>query len=177
MKTKFATFIIIGILLASCSQVTHMQENGELHNQPLNLPYLRAEKGKTWLEFDPDQCGMRDPWSSWDADETQSFWNNCQSKCRQIDTRGKRSKCIYDCVLREGHSSQGIEVFDVKVTTFEEKFGSPRLICEACDCPAGVTVYVLVADHDVEAMLGMGYRHVVKSCGSATPGADPYGCP
>jgi hypothetical protein len=47
MKNKFTTYVIISVLLASCSQVTHMQENGELL---LNLPYLRAEKGKTWVE-------------------------------------------------------------------------------------------------------------------------------
>jgi hypothetical protein len=84
---------------------------------------------------------------------------------------------MYECLLIEGHPRQGIEIFDIKITTFEEKFGYPVAICEACDCPQGFTLYVLVANSDVDAMLEMGYRYVVESCGSATPGADPYGCP
>jgi hypothetical protein len=181
-------FLLIGLLLSGCLAVPSSTTTASLTLAPtdtptaksslaLNLPPLPSEEGKTWLETDTTQCGGG-PWSTWEASVAEASWADCQSVCGQIDRWRERSECWYECVLRKGHPRQGIEVFDIRVVTFEEKFGGDYVaLCEACSCPDGFTLYVQVSKLDVDAMLDMGYRYVVESCGSATPGADPYGCP
>ena len=115
----------------------------------LKIPDLPIQEGKTWLEIDPGQC------TRWWRDENGD-----------IDITS----------IQEHYAEKGFEVYDMKTITFAQKFGEIVAICDHCSCPQGFTLYVLVADADVDALLAIGYRNIVENCKLVPPGIYVYGC-
>jgi hypothetical protein len=136
----------------------------------LNLPDLAEENGKTWLETDPVQCAGN-PWEKW-ARSDASIPIECSSNCKDGDAR-QNGDCRDKCIVQKYYSGKGIQVFDVKYASYEEKFGRVIPICEACDC-AGGTMYVQVADAQADEMEALGYGPVVRVCDAAM--SQQYGC-
>jgi hypothetical protein len=138
----------------------------------LHLPDLPEEAGKTWLEIDPVQCGGN-PWEGDWVPMAGTVSAKCQQQCGHLP-QSERWMCESKCFLQKYYAYQGVIVYDIRWISYEEKFGRWIAICEACDCPAGSTLYVQVAGSSVAAMLNMGYQHVVKDC--TLEGPRPYGC-
>ena len=167
-KLTIACLFILVFLLAGCrsSQATTSQ------GKKLKIPDLPEESGKTWLEIDPIQCGgnaWQGDWTKTDATVPQK----CQSQCNQGADREK-STCQDNCLLRAYYSREGVEIFEIKSITYEEKVGEYIPLCLACGCPGGETIYIQTQDSAVEQMLELGFRHVVRNCDTATP--QPYYC-
>jgi hypothetical protein len=154
-----------GVLTPTLSQ-------GLTPGKSLNIPDLPNEVGKTWLEINPKQCG-RNPWEQELRQTDSAVPERCQLQCESLD-RPTKTQCIVQCLVERYYAIEGIEIFNLRTINFEEKFGAPILICEACDCPAGYTLYVQVTDDDVPGMLAADYRHIITSCETANP--RPYGC-
>lgn len=138
----------------------------------LNIPDLPSEEGKTWLETDPIQCG-ENPWEKFWEENEEKVPEMCSNQCETAEEKVDW-KCQVACLIREYYSRQGVDIFDIRMISFEEKFGTPIPICEACCCPSGSTIYLQVSNSDVDTMLQMSYRHIVTSCETADP--KPYGC-
>jgi hypothetical protein len=55
-------------------------------------------------------------------------------------------------IIRDYYDRLGVTVFDA---TTAQKY---EIVCAACSCPEGHTLYLLVRGEDVEQMVEVGYR-------------------
>ncbi|MGI0040921.1 MAG: hypothetical protein ACRD94_03035, partial [Nitrosopumilaceae archaeon] len=97
---------------------------------------------KTWVEIDPIQCGG----NPWEIDWLESHPNDFSIYARLI-TNEKID------LIKNYYKKQDIEIFDVKSFPWEDV-----AVCEACSCPAGYTLYLLVSDYDVQMMQELGFK-------------------
>ena len=119
------------ILLASCIK------------QGIDLP---KENEKTWIEIDPTQC-LSNPW---EGDWIKSHDNNYSGYPRDVHTSELEQEEIQ--IIKNYYQKQGITIFDVKSEWTHE------IVCEACSCPQGYTLYLLVSSSDVNKMLELSYK-------------------
>ena len=97
---------------------------------------------KTWVEIDPIQCGG----NPWEKDWLESHPDDFSIYARLI-TNEKIE------LIKNYYKKQDIEIFDVKSFPWEDV-----AVCEACSCPAGYTLYLLVSNYDVQKMQEFGYK-------------------
>ncbi len=158
----------------------------------LNLPELPETDGRIWLETDPIQ-GWNIPWREWMWEEWiarhygewtqiyQDYWigtqgyPDCPRRCEQTNDLPDR-ECVVECLVKHYYLMQGVVIYNIKTSIFEEKFGHEIGICEAEDCPAGYTLYIQVDDTDIDTMLELGCRNIVASCETIPPNIYIYGC-
>jgi len=201
--TIIAIIVILEFVLMGC--VTRDQEtlaepsastvaNRSLEpEEDLNLPELVVEDGRIWLETDPIQ-GWNNPWREWMWEEWigrhyetwtqtyQDYWigergfPNCPTRCEQNGDILPDRACVIVCLVKHYYLMEEIIIYDVKISTYQEKFGQEVAICEAEDCPAGYTLYVQVAEAEVDTMIELGYRNIITSCGTIPPNVYVYGC-
>ncbi|PIR89626.1 MAG: hypothetical protein COU07_01915 [Candidatus Harrisonbacteria bacterium CG10_big_fil_rev_8_21_14_0_10_40_38] len=93
--------------------------------------FLPKVPEKTWVQIDPRQCNMN-PWQEVVIDEP--------------------APADDDSLIRSYYASQNVEVFDIKRKVTQE------VVCLACSCPTGETVYLLVSNGDVNSMLAFGFQ-------------------
>ena len=55
-------------------------------------------------------------------------------------------------MVRSYYAEIGIAVYDIK------RVETHQVVCAACSCPAGHTLYLLVDDNNVAAMLQLGFE-------------------
>ena len=119
--------------------------------QGINLP---KETGKTWVEIDPIQC-LGNPWEvDWLKAHEEEFKDKPYGAYgeypRDFNTLELESEEIR--IIKDYYQKQGITIFDVKSEWTHEG------VCDACDCPEGYTLYLLISDSDVDKMLELGYK-------------------
>jgi hypothetical protein len=102
------------------------------------LPMTQPPEETTWVEIDPIQC-LGNPW---EQDWLESHNNDYASYPRDDEFE----------VIKDYYEKQGIAIFDVKS---ERKY---EIVCEACSCPRGDSLSLLVSDSDVGVMLELGYK-------------------
>ena len=93
--------------------------------------FLPEVSEKAWVQIDPRQCNMN-PWQEVVADRPLPLDD--------------------DSLIRSYYMSQGEEIFDIKRKQGQE------VVCMACTCPTGETVYALVLESDVDAMVAFGFE-------------------
>lgn len=130
------TFLLGIILIAGCV-------NKAVDKPNINLP---KEDGKTWVQIDPVQC-LGNPW---EVDWLRSYDNNYSAYPREIHTSELEQEEIQ--IIKNYYKKQGIIIFDVKSKWTHE------IVCEACSCPKGNTLYLLVSDSDIDKMLRFNYK-------------------
>lgn len=136
----------------------------------LYLPELVEDDSRIWLETDPIQ-GWNNPWREWMWEEWirrhyeewtqtyQGYWigehdfPDCPNRCEQNGDILPDRACVIGCLVKHYYSMEEIIIYNVETSTYQEKFGQEIAICEAEDCPAGYTLYVQVAETDVEKCL------------------------
>src|SRR3989344_2377089 len=106
------------ILLASCIK------------QGIDLP---KENEKTWIVIDPTQCLS----NHWEGYWIKSHDNNYSVYPRDVHTSELEQEEIQ--IIKNYYQKQGITIFDVKSEWTHE------IVCEACSCPQGYTLYLLVS--------------------------------
>jgi len=99
--------------------------------------------GATWVSIDPIQC-MGNPW---EEDWLQSHNGSWESYLREWDSQRM--------IVIDYYSRLGIRVFEAA-----QEVWSGAIICEACSCPAGYTLYLQVPDGDVDSILALGFEVV-----------------
>jgi hypothetical protein len=193
--------VMLQLLLTGCTTPaldTLLAKDTPVTNESLKpkdalfLPELLEADGRTWLEIDPTQ-GWNNPWREWMwgdwiwryyDDWTQTYhdywigtlgYPDCPNRCEQLNNLLEQ-ECVIECLIKYYYLEQQVTIYEVKTSTYKEKFGHEIAICEAEDCPAGYTLYVQVADADITTMYELGYRSIVTSCDTVPPDTYIYGC-
>ncbi len=100
----------------------------------------------TWVALEPVQC-LGNPWEqdwlSQDGHDPESYPKNPTLKGLE--------PAEFD-IVRNFYLVHGVEVLD---SAWAPKF---EVVCMACSCPEGHTMFLLVRARDVEAMHALGYR-------------------
>ena len=108
--------------------------------------FLPDVEDKTWVQTDPTQC-MTNPW---EEDWLESNNYDYSSYPKDVHTPGLEQEEVE--IIKSYYQRQGITVFDVKSKQTHE------VVCAACFCPEGYTLYLLISDSDVPTMLQWGYE-------------------
>ena len=105
---------------------------GELFEVPASLPEM---DGMTWVQIDPVQCN-ENPW---------------EQDLSGLDNIPPGSDMEFELV-KGYYGEHGVAVSEIKRAT------THGLVCQACSCPAGHTLYLLIPDESVERMTGLGFE-------------------
>ena len=163
-KTKLYLGLILLILISGCVQ-KDFSRNEENKENIIDKPLEKIEK-KLWAKTDPIQC----LWNPWEKDWQKKHDNNYSVYPRDMYTPWLEKEEIE--IIKNYYEQQGVKVFDIRAITFTEKEGYVNGVCEACDCPQGYTLYLLISEKDVDTIIELGYSIYQKS----TP-QEEYTCP
>ena len=98
---------------------------------------------RVWVATEPIQC-LGNPWEQdWLASHDGQY-------PKDYSKPGLEPEEI--AIIRDYYERQGVTVF--RVTTR----GKYEVVCAACSCPEGYSLYLEVQDEDLEEMLSFGYR-------------------
>lgn len=111
-------------------------------SEDVNVP----APGRVWVATEPIQC-LGNPW---EHDWLESHSGDHSGYPKDPSTPGLEPKEI--AIIQSYYGRQGIEVF---ATETARKFD---VVCLACSCPEGHTLYLLVREQEVEQMIEFGYR-------------------
>ena len=130
-------FVVAGLLclvsLASCQQVSILR--------PWPPDLARA-----WVATEPIQC-LGNPW---EQDWLASHDNDYASYPKDPTKPGLESAEVE--IIKDYYRRQGVTVFEVAAK------GRYGVVCLACSCPEGYTLYLDVRQQDVPKMISLGYR-------------------
>jgi hypothetical protein len=101
------------------------------------------QPGRVWVAAEPVQCLG----NAWEQD-----WMTSHDGPYPKDHSRPGLEPEEVAILRDYYERQGVTVF--RVTT-RAKYA---VVCEACSCAEGYTLYLQVRDQDLEKMLSLGYR-------------------
>jgi len=99
---------------------------------------------KTFVSIDPVQCSSN-PWEQWFAESGTEFCPE-GSQCKPVSEN--------EVITRYFEKVHGITVYSV------ESYQKYDLVCDACSCPRGDELRLLVNITDVEKMEALGWKEV-----------------
>lgn len=100
----------------------------------------------TWVAIEPTQCLT----NAWEADWLAQHGNDYASYPKDFSTPGLEPEEV--AIITDYYRRQGVEVSG---TATMPKYG---IVCLACNCAEGHTMFLRVREGDVETMIGFGYR-------------------
>ena len=100
----------------------------------------------TWVAIEPTQC-LTNPW---EADWLSQSGHEYADYPKDPSTPGQEPGEI--TIITDYYRRQGVVVSD---TATAPKY---EVVCAACSCPEGHTMFLRVREGDVAAMIGFGYR-------------------
>ncbi len=106
-------------------------------------------KDATWMEIDPIQC-LGNPW--------EVDWINSHSYeeyPRDIITPELEKEEIE--IIKDYYANQDIVIIEI-----ESKW-TKETVCEACMCPEGYTLYILISNLNIEKLEKLGYKNSYKN--------------
>jgi hypothetical protein len=103
-------------------------------------------EAEVWVAIEPTQCMS----NAWERDWLAQNGNAYEDYPKDLSQPGLEPE-EYE-IIREYYLRQGVVVLGSATTP-----GAP-VVCLACSCREGRTLYLLVRDRDVETMVGFGYR-------------------
>lgn len=110
--------------------------------------YLPYGEGKAWVKMDPVQCLG----NAWEVDWLENNGGNYSAYPRDVIKRGRELEEIG--IINDYYEKQGIPISNIiTVDTYD-------VVCEACSCPQGYTLYVQVDKSDVFGMVDLGFNVV-----------------
>ncbi len=132
-KKRFIILVLSAIvLLISVLYFTPQQEDSQLYDKP----------GRTWMQADMIQC-LGNPWErNWLEIEIKESSDYPKWNVRQFS------------IIMNYYAQLDIKIHDIKTERTQE------IVCQACSCPTGETLYLLVYDAEVEKMHGLGYKTI-----------------
>lgn len=105
-----------------------------------NDSLLHDEPGKSWVKINPIQC-LGNPW--------ERYWLESEDKENQDYPVWQLRKFG---IVKDYYAEQNIKIHSIKSEITQE------VVCKACSCPTGETLYLQVYDAEVEKMEGLGYE-------------------
>src|SRR5512139_1076393 len=130
-------------LLASVALVCAC-ESGDSTVGTRNVVALNA--ANSWVAIEPTQC-LTNPW---EADWLAHHGGDYDAYPRDYSTPGLEPEEVD--IIKDYYRRQGVMVL---AATTAPKYD---MVCLACNCPEGHTLFLLVRESDVDTMLGFGYR-------------------
>ncbi|MBI2675030.1 MAG: hypothetical protein HYX24_01120 [Candidatus Aenigmarchaeota archaeon] len=114
--------------------------------QSINPVLLSRQAGRIWMETDPVQC-LGNPWEiDWLKSNNMDFYSYPKSsKTPELEPSEIE-------IIKDYYKKQKITIFDIKSKQTHE------IVCRACSCPEGYTLYLLVSDSDIIKMQEFGYK-------------------
>jgi len=129
----------LGIAFASLLTVVACQQHEILVPRPPSLQ-------RTWVAIEPIQC-LGNPW---ERDWLESHGGDYASYPKDPTTPGLEPKEVE--IIKDFYRRRGVVVFRAETRPKYE------VVCAACSCPEGHTLYLQVRLEDLETMLSYGYR-------------------
>lgn len=96
---------------------------------------------KVWIKIEPIQCGG----NPWEIDYHQK-----SNRMEHFRTQNSGEKGI--TIIKNYYDKKGIVILDGVMENFPD-----IAVCEACDCPDGYTLYLLIHAYDLTKMQEFGY--------------------
>ncbi len=109
---------------------------------------LYSGGGESWVQIDPVQCGGN-PWQQYWEEQRKKACPDASKACPFHDIKE-------EAIIQQYYRTQGIEVSDVKSRK------THAIVCMACSCPRGDTLYLFVNNRDVEQMVKLGYKRSIS---------------
>lgn len=121
--------------------------NENTFNQILSTFNLPTEKDLVWVEVDPVQC-MENSWEiDWLRENNNDYGNYPRGHILVIEEPEKE-------IIKKYYQKQGIIIFNIK----SEEYTGDFMVCEACSCSQGYTLYLQVLENDLNKILGQDLR-------------------
>jgi hypothetical protein len=128
MMRTLVSFVLASAVLAALGCQTE---------RPLHPPF---DPRFTWVATDPIQC-LGNPWEiEWLEEHDGDYSKYPRDKKEQLK------------IIDDYYERRGVKVFNTAIVNTYE------VVCCACSCPAGHTVYLYVKNEDVQTMLDFGFR-------------------
>ena len=94
---------------------------------------------KIWVQIEPTQC-LSNPWQ-------QDWLKN------HDDDYSSYPKAEESSIIKEYYKKQGITIYDIKTERMKD-----NIFCEACSCPKGEILQLLVEESNLNKMLELGFK-------------------
>ena len=142
MKGLSKIIIVYSILLAAgCAGQKSAANSNENAAQ---------EESTVWVSSEPIQC-LGNPWEkAWLEQEGKKYGDYPVGKILVIEEPEKK-------IIKDYYKGQSVEILQIKSKTFSEQ-GMSDIVCAACTCPQGYTLFLKVNEKDLEKMKEWGYK-------------------
>ncbi len=102
---------------------------------------------KIWMQTEPVQC-LGNPWEQdWLATKGRKYEDYPKGDPRVLEEAEKE-------IIRSFFEKEGIRIYKVEGVSFPDSV----MLCDACDCPQGYTLNVLIAPADSARLRNFGFR-------------------
>lgn len=102
----------------------------------------KLEIQKIWVKIDPIQC-LGNPW--------QQDWLNNHNMNYSLYPQALKNFNPEINIIKEYYGKKGVIIYDIKSKATRD------IVCNACSCPTGTTLYFLIDDSNTNKMLEFGY--------------------
>jgi len=141
-RTRNAHVVAVPFLALVCAATSCTSDDPALPTPGL----ARATKSFTWVAVEPTQCLT----NAWEEDWLARNGDNYAGYPKDYGTPGLGPEEI--AIIEDYYSRQGVVVSRTDTT---QKY---EVVCLACSCPEGHTLFLRVRTQDVDTMIGFGYR-------------------
>lgn len=125
IKYLLLTAVTVALLAASCSGGKNSS----------------SETKGIWMQTEPIQC-LQNPWEeAWLENNNKDYQAYPKGKPREVEPEEAR-------IIQAYFEDQGVTVLDWDF----ESFGDDVMVCDACSCPQGFTLYLKVKEADLATL-------------------------
>lgn len=143
-------FLISVILITAGCETTNNGQENRSSREP-DMPVWDGDDAHTadmaWMKTEPIQCLGND----WEKD-----WLERNNETEDAYPKGKPREIepVEAAIIQNYFEKQGITVADLDYEPFPED----QMVCEACTCPDGYTLYLQIAEGDRDKMREFGFE-------------------
>ena len=103
--------------------------------------------GTVWVEVDPVQC-LGNAWEvDWLRENNNDYDNYPRGHILVIEDEEEE-------IIKEYYKKQGINILYIKSV----EYSGDLIVCEACSCAQGYTLYLQISNANLDKMLNLGYK-------------------
>lgn len=139
----FLLILLVSVFSIGCGGTRDTTENTE---DPYSTPEWQNEQ-LIWMEMEPVQC-LGNAW--------QKFWINKEGRTADDYPVGdpRTVEAAEKEIIIDYFASLGIDIVRVD----SQPFPADRMVCEACTCPQGYTLFVRVLKSDAPQLADLGFK-------------------
>jgi hypothetical protein len=100
-----------------------------------------------WMETDPVQC-LGNPWEkAWLSNHNGDYGDYPKGKPREVEPQEAT-------IIKDFFEAEGIGILDLDWQSYPED----AMVCDACSCPQGFTLYLKVKEQNRKALEAYGFN-------------------